>query len=542
MKGESTLPRNNGRPPGNMGWTIAEYVALALLISYFAVIFHGLLFMTGGVNERDGFYHARYSQMLPMRGLSRSLPWMQFTSWKDEFCDKDFLYHVYMAPFCTDANEPLAGAKIGTLVLAMGSLLALFAVLKRFRTPWPLFWVALMASGSGLLLVRMIMVRSHDLSILLMIVAFWAILERRRWACFSAAFVYAWSYSFPVAMLITAFGAEAGRNLLLRTNPIAERTPWRELGAHRIPLFVLAGLAAGLVFHPYFPYSITSIWMILEITLFATVGGQIELGSEFRPIGFSDAFTISPGTTGALLVAITLAILLRADLLKGRKLSTMSAGAVAAAAGWTCGMFVFSRMIEYAGSISVIAAALTVRDALTKPEVSATEKIADTKERARMLALAALLVAAIAACHDWSTRLVRGYTVSQRQFYQSDEAFIRGRYFDGAAKWMHENLTAKSVVLNFHWDDFPEIFYSAPEQYYVVGLDPTLMQYKYPDEAFQLEQMRTGKAPLDFERLKYLFGTEYMIMRKYRAAKYEFLKSGAVRPVYSDAEAVIYKL
>src|SRR5205814_229048 len=137
----------------------------------------------------------------------------------------------------------------------------------------------------------------------------------------------------------------------------------------------------------------------------------------------------------------------------------------------------------------------------------------------------------------------------------------RGRFFDGAAAWMKKNLKPGTVVANFYWDDFPELFYCAPEMNYLVGLDPTFMRLAYPEKAKALEDMRVKerppslspppeRKPLDFARLKELFGTTHTVMRRYRAEKYGELYDASAHRfktdaagatlVYEDRQAVIY--
>src|ERR1043165_4240355 len=154
---ESTQPEPSSPSRGKSAWL--SHVALAALLLYFGCIYRNIMFITEGAPERDSFYHARYSQLLPQRGLSRELRWMQFTEWKDHFCDKDFLYHVYLIPFTRDAAEPLPGAKYGTLLLLLQSLAELYGVLRYWKAPFALFWVALLGVCSANFLTRMFMVR-----------------------------------------------------------------------------------------------------------------------------------------------------------------------------------------------------------------------------------------------------------------------------------------------------------------------------------------------------------------------------------------------
>jgi hypothetical protein len=115
------------------------------------------------------------------------------------------------------------------------------------------------------------------------------------------------------------------------------------------------------------------------------------------------------------------------------------------------------------------------------------------------------------------------------------------------------------VIVNVYWDEFPELYYTAPEFYYVGGMDPTLMRIAHPDHSATLERMRIrlrpdggerSDAPLDFTKIAELFQTDYIVMETWRALKYPELKpgllpnapAGAIRPVYADAGAAVYRL
>lgn len=560
-----TLQQDPAAEPrhGIMHWI--QPIALALLLLYFGLVYRSVMFTTEGVIERDGFYHARYSQMLPQRGFSRELPWMQFTDWKDHFCDKDFLYHVYLTAFTRDVAEPLPGAKIGTLLLLLLTLGALYFIIKKWNAPFALLWIALVGVGSAHFLNRMFMVRSHCLSVLLMVLATHIILKRRFWPCFATAFIYAWSYSVPLAMLVTACVLEFGRLII-------ERDVKSSL---RMPIATAAGILTGLVIHPYSPNSLKSIWMLIEITRSGVAGSKVELGTEFQRMSLSAAFTVSIGSTVAALMALAGAIALFSGALKNRKLSSETAGVVILSTAWFISMFVsFERFIEYACPLAALACAFVARDM-----VGETIKIRNLSESGRMAVLGSLAAAvmALTGLHAWTVELnrvsiqmnakpplpLRSDVHSEAEFkvwQESAKVWLRGHYFDGASKWMRANLKPGTVVANFYWDDFPELFYSAPEMYYLVGLDPTIMRLQYPEKSQALEAMRVkefangqrtiGDKPIDFAEIKELFGTDYTILRRNQAVKYpdlvdqntRQLKTAAAhgKLVFSDNEAVIY--
>ena len=529
------------------------WLSFALVLLYFGIVSHGLLFTTEGAFERDAFYHARYAQMLPERGLSRSFPWMQFTDWKEHFGDKDFLYHVILAPFCRDAAEPLPGAKWATLLLGLAAYAAFLLVLLRLQVRWPIFWTLLLIVGSGLFFNRMLMVRSHVFSVLLMIVSSYFVVRDRPRAVFLFGMLYSWSYSVPLALVITAAGACAGR--------LAMERSWRSL---RTLLAAAAGVGAGLAAHPYTPNSLSVIWQLINISLSRTAGVKLELGSEFRPIWPAGAFASPeffgaavrsvlveiPGPLLALLFACTVANLLQRRW-KNRTLSSESAAAVGAALIWFVALFHFSRLVEYFAPLAVLAAALLCRDAWPSsqpPTARSAEPSARTWRLAGLLAATVLLSGLHLLSLDEVTELMNS-TKRHHEFeiYMSEKQWSYGRFFSnrengGAVKWLRDHAPRRSTILNFHWDDFTELYYTAPDFYYIVGLDPTLMRLPYREQSEVLEAMRIPEIPLDFARLHRLFGADYLIMRNTRAAEYPELKSRRIAPVYEDDGAVIYKI
>ena len=571
---QNTSPTEPPDPSRDRSAWLSHLALLALLL-YFAYVYSGILFMTEGVTERDGFYHARYSQMLPQRGLSRELPWMQFTDWKEHFCDKDFLYHVYLAPFTRNAAEPLPGAKWGTLLLFLGALAALYFVLRKWKVPFAVLWVALMGVGSAYFLTRMFMVRSHCLSVLLMILATHVILKRRFWPCFAMAFLYAWSYSVPLAMLITACVAEAGRFIAEKfRGPQTSPLPCGR-GSYRfalMPLATAAGLLAGLAIHPYSPYSLKSLWMFVEIARSGALGSDVELGSEFRHATGAAAFSVSIGTSIAALAAVNGALMLKFHAIKFRTLAPETAAVVALSTAWFISMFVsFERFIEYAAPMACLACGFVARDML-----GPLPPLGKLAEKARIVALSAvgLFVMVLAGLHSFTYHVTlvhfidhtlpaypKSATISKEEKEARQKEWLHGRFFDGAGDWMRAHLPPGTVVANFYWDDFPELFYGTPEMHYLVGLDPTFMRLSYPEKSKALEDMRVketpggalarGKTPLDFGRIKALFGSRYTILRRYRAEKYVELldENRRLNPaaahgkiVYQDALTVIYEV
>ena len=142
-----------------------------LFFLYVFCLFGATALLQDGLFERDGYYHARLAQMMPERGISQHFPWTQLSTWKDRYCDKEFLYHIAMMPFAQIGGEPILGARLFAALLSVAVVVILFLVLRANGARWPLFFTALPLGMGGLFLARLGMIRSHVLSMLLVAAA-----------------------------------------------------------------------------------------------------------------------------------------------------------------------------------------------------------------------------------------------------------------------------------------------------------------------------------------------------------------------------------
>lgn len=535
-----TIPTDIAHAPDRK--KLLRHLPLLFVLLYFGWHFDGVLFMTDGVADPDGFYNARYAQMLPERGLSRSFPWMHFTQLNDSFSDPYFLYHLILAPACRACEEPLVGAKIMSNVFLLALLAVFYFLLVRWRVPWPLFWMALLPICSSTYLERMLSVRAIVFSSSIMLLGAYFVVRRAFWPCFAVGFIYAWSYSFPLALVLIAVGSEAGRFWAS-----GERT-----NIWRMPLAALSGVFAGLALNPYSPNSMNFLGTIARIA--AGAGGlnreKIEIPNELIGLRFMDLVTFMPGFTLLFCLALAGALLLRTRCVRNRVLSPESGAILAVAGAWFVAMFVFIRMVEYAAPFSVLACALVGRDLFTAPagEIGFLNLQAGTPSRLQSMLLLAPALFFFHAATASNCNQAKILDAAQRPYFDSDESWRDGRLFGKAAEWLKKNQKPKSVVLNMYFDDFAELFYDAPEFYFVSGMDPRLLFEHSPEKARVMEDMRTQKVPFDFARLGTMFDCDYLVLRRQRAQQFKQLQCElppdrrVLPPAYEDGTALIYAL
>jgi hypothetical protein len=299
--------------------SLARSAAPWALLVYVLGLYGATSLLQDGLFERDGYYHARLAQLLPERGFSRSFPWTQLSTWRDGYCDKEVLFHVAMAPFAQLGDQPILGARAFLVLLSVAVIAALWVVLRAHLVPWAPFFAALPLASGGLFIARLGMIRSHVLSMALLVLGAHLLLRRRWRALLVLGFVYAWSYTVPFVLLMTAVPFAVGR--WARGGGL----DWRSVVASG------AGAVLGLVVHPYSPLTLETFLTYVQVFRLGMQGAGrsgLELGNEIYPYPLPVLWNIYP------LLLILAAALVLVVALRFRRLSADAVGAAAAATFW----------------------------------------------------------------------------------------------------------------------------------------------------------------------------------------------------------------
>jgi hypothetical protein len=511
-------PRRSGAPAAAVGgrpWPtrLGRLAPLALLL-YLLVLYGGTALLQPGLFERDGYYHARLAQLLPERGFSRSFPWTQLSTWRDGYCDKEVLYHLAMAPFAQLGDQAMLGARLFSVLLALAVVATLHRLLRAHGVPWPTWFAALPLATGGLFLARLGMIRSHVLSMALLLLGVHLLLERRWRAVAALGFIYSWCYTVPFVLLLTAAPLAVGRWLG------RGGLDWRSVAAAGL------GAVAGLGLHPYSPLTLETfltLIQILRIGLEGTSQSGFELGNEIYPYPPRVFFDIYP------LIVILVPVLALTVALRWRRVAAGTKGVVLATLFWAAMTAASARFVEYLALLLAVAAGLVVRDLAQAPD-----GLPGWVPRGRRWRLAGA-VSALALLAGFHARSLDFYRVYQLQAAPP-------RFFDGAGAWMASHLEPGETVINLYWDDFPDLFYSAPRQHYLWGLDPTFSVRFDLEKARLLERARQRRAPLDGPALVDAFHARFLVLRASREAGFGELRRPPFREAYRDGSAVIYRI
>lgn len=457
----------------------------------------------------DGYYHLRMAQLIRVEGWLPEFRWLPLTILSpDRYYNHHFLYHLLLAPFTqsapsTDGTAALAlGGKVASILFASLAFMAVWIGL-RARIRWAGLWTLGLFALSAAFLYRMSMPRAQSLSLLLLVIGFFLLAERRdRWLL-PLGFIYVWMYdAFPLLLLLAACRVMADLVIERRFNlrPI---------------LYASVGIGLGLLVNPYFPRNLVFITQHLLPKLGAP---NIPVGSEWYPY---DSWTLVTNS-GPALAALIAGLLFLAKHNGRLDRATVMSMLLAFAFGV---LFLKSRRFaEYFPPFSLIFLALTASAWLKRWGDSRPEW---TRR------LPAVLVILLLVPLGWTTWQARREV--------ADSASLE-RY-GAAATWLAHHSQPGELVFQTDWDDFPRLFFYNTVNSYLIGLDPTYLQLADEQLYEDWVAVTRGKVDQPSSMIAARFDARYVFSDLEHDA---FLDRAEADPgleeVYRDRMAVIYRV
>jgi len=129
-------------------WGRAGFVLSLLATGLLAgAAFVRVQYATPFLPEYDGYYHIKMAQLVCENGFLGAFPWLPLTTFSQRFSDMHLVFHYLLVPFTFLGLTP--GAKLYAVLSAVLAVLVFFAVLRRERVPWPVFWVLVLLSSAS---------------------------------------------------------------------------------------------------------------------------------------------------------------------------------------------------------------------------------------------------------------------------------------------------------------------------------------------------------------------------------------------------------
>lgn len=475
-----------------------------------AVVLTALIFSAPGFAGNDDYYHAKMARLLldqaqvEQARFAIDFQWLPYTILDAErFVDHHLLYHLYLAPFVHFGG--INGAKVAQIAIAAAMMVAVWGLLRQIKVKHAALWALLIFGLSEAFLYRTLMIRTQGASTLLLILALMVLFRREyRWLI-PLSFAYAWLYNGFVLMPATAA-------LYVGATRVADRK-----FDPRPLVYALVGIGLGLVINPYFPRNLAFIADHLGAKVDFESG--VAVGNEWYPYSTGVLLANSGGALLVLLVGF-----LRSSF--GTHKRDRIENTLLLVALLTLFMLLRSRrFIEYFPPFALLFCAA----AWGRHPVDFSQWIPR-----RLTFLVPVTALVIAGAFVGSTVLAARDTIRQ-----SDDP----RRFAGASEWLRMNTPEGAMVFQTDWDDFTDLFYYNTWNTYLVGLDPTYLQYADPALWVEWVAITRGEVDTPSAAIRDRFGARYVVSdRSHEAFAEDAFDDPAMRLVYWDANAMVWEV
>lgn len=440
---------------------IIPFILFMIFFSSMALI----QFATPDMPDNDGFYHIKMAWLMRTEGLKPDFQWLPLTILNaEEFYDHHFLYHVALIPFTF--GDLRIGAKWSAVVFSALSFLCIWLLLYRQKIPLAWMWSLLLLAISEAFLYRMSITRAQSLSLAMLALGFMWMLENKYKHLAVLSFFYVWTYNaFP---LMPALAFLYCMSIFIIEHKVVIKPI----------LYSSIGVLAGLIINPYFPDNLVFTYHhFLPKLLDAT---SVRVGNEWYPY---QTETLLNNSTIALLLFVSATFGVG---LTNRKMDVRTTASFLFALLFGFMLFKSRRFIEYFPPFALIFAAfawapvfrkeyqlLTWSSILNKNSNMVSSQPSITKFLQTNIPLFVLAILFIFG-------ITQSIPTTQNQIAKSKPYNL----YQNSSIWLQENTPVGERIFHTDWDDFPRLFFYNTHNTYIIGLDPTYMQF-YNEELYK---------------------------------------------------------
>lgn len=450
--------------------------AAGCLLSY--CIF--LQFLSPAFYESDSYYHIAVSNFIKDFGLRYQFHWAQFSTYKDFFADKDFLFHLSIVPFLSFSRDIVLAGKYAVIFYNFLFIVAYLFILKKYLPAYLAAIFLFLPFLSATFTTYLLYLRSFTLANILTILGIYFLINKKSAAVFIVAALYALAHTSYFMVVFFAFMCEIIRWLINK-----------EFYARNIYLSI-AGVLAGCFIHPNFPNNFLYTHLQFLAINYANKGLDLGFGSELFSYPTMRVFIEN------FAVFITLNFILWISLFSRVKVSFAAAVWLASANVYFLLALSADRHWYPANILIFIAFAAYLKNWLAD-----RQNKRNTVFKINIFIIIYLLSAIVylpAGVKSISANII-------------DNTGL-GEHYKRAALWMKSHIPPGETVYHNNWSDPAYFLCFNPNNNYLVVLDPLYMYYRYPQLYIFYRDLSRGKIKDIYGSLLNIFKTKYGYAQK----------------------------
>lgn len=412
-----------------------------------------------GLFDGDSYFHTRAAQQLGEHGIRTQLPQAAFSTWKEGYSDKDFLFHVLLLPFCGEEGSLVPGGKRAAMLLDAVFFAALAGAVTALRLRFGFLWILLFFSSWSWLPEYLLAVRPQLLAMPLFVLEVILLLGGRWRALGVAAACHVLAHSSFV--LVPALPLAQGAANRLRGLPF----PGRSLAA------AVGGVTLASLLHPYFPHNLGVSWdQLVEVARSVwwtrPEVPQDVFGSELLGMPLRDLLAAFPAWLPAATGLAAAAVWRGAPRLSARSLSL----ALLAAAFLVLSLLSV-RFFPFFGVVS----ALLAGSLATELTPGWSWQQLGRRGSARAWGALALVVGCVVVGQSKALVL---------RIPEEVESFRSPEAYRPSVAFLSRVAAPQDQVYHSFWWAFSWLYHFRPDGRYVVGLDPIFL-YRFDERLFR---------------------------------------------------------
>ncbi|MDP8230455.1 MAG: hypothetical protein P9L93_05055 [Candidatus Gorgyraea atricola] len=393
--------------------------------------------------------------------------WARYSTFSENFSDKDFLFHTLLVPF-TGFENIFYGAKLAAALFAALLFFVFYLILRKYSDRIVLPFFLILFFFSDMFLQAISRPRPISLVILISLVAIHLVIKKRHGLLFLVALLYSLGHITSPLIIIYALIVE-----------IVRYADKKEFCAKTL-LVAFSGVALGFLIHPNVPNNFLQFYLnSILVPLYTMKTGILELGAEFFPINTRQFLLGYPVIVIGVITLIFVGISKRPKIRFETKVF-LTLGMVFFILSFIC-----RRYLLHGYPIMLVALASYCSDS----------EIKNISKKATVFIVAGMLLL--------------GFNSFKAVRYNGLVTKIVNTHYERFGKWMKDYIPDEKLIFHANWSDSQYFIGLNPDNDYFVTLDPVYM-YKWNPELYKLyRDVSFGNTDNPYAILKNKFKIKY---------------------------------